>query len=453
MRLKSFNILVIFMVFMVSAVFPGNGAEMDAAVRQLWLDGFLKISKAEQLAEQGRTTAALAAYRDAIDVFVNVHEKYPNWNAMMVAYRISSCRLRIRELETAASPDLSNLTAEDLRGRLQTEISRNAALAAELEETRQGKKTEDGSAERQLAALRQQISELETKLKIEQLKVSRMKTDEQLDKLRQEITDLAIARQDDEKKIKTLTQNLEAADKQIADLKKQLAEADKWSQENTPEKAIVTENEQLKILVANLRKNLAIMQEKANAKMNNHAEIEKLEKMAIDLENKDDAATAARYWHSISNKFPDSQEPALRAAYWYWNIEEFDTSNMLMDRYFYTTSRNADPMILLGRVSLDQNNWQRALALTAWAVAASPKNADAQFSLGAVFLSNAQTALASMYFRKAVELDAKHADALMALAILCATSKPANLKEAKEFYERAVAAGHPRDKAFEAVVK
>ena len=42
---------------------------------------------------------------------------------------------------------------------------------------------------------------------------------------------------------------------------------------------------------------------------------------------------------------------------------------------------------------------------------------------------------------------------LMALAIVCATSKPANLKEAKEFYERAVAAGHPRDEAFEAVVK
>ena len=138
---------------------------------------------------------------------------------------------------------------------------------------------------------------------------------------------------------------------------------------------------------------------------------------------------------------------------WYWNIEEFDTSNMLMDRYFNTTARNVDPMILLGRVSLDQNDWQRALALTSWAVAADPKNAEGQFSLGAVFLSNAQTALAGTYFRKAVELEPKHADALMALAIVCATSKPANLREAKEFYERAVAAGHPRDEAFEAVVK
>ena len=457
MRIKFFNILTIFLFFVFFTVFAANGVEADAAARQLWLDAFLKLSRAEQLANQGKISNAIAAYNDTLKIFMDVHEKYPDWNTSMVAFRISSCRLRLRELETAASPDLFNLSADELRSRLQAEINRNATLAAELEDARQGKKTtettDSNHAERQIVALRRQVSELETKLKIEQIKVSRMKTDEQIDVLRQEIADLAIAKEDNEKKIKTLTQNLEAADKQIGDLRKQLAEADQWSLAGKAESPVAAENELLKVLVADLRKTVAFLQEKAGIQLKNQAEVEKLERMALDLENKDDAATAARYWHTVSNKFPDSQEPALRAAYWYWNIEEFDTSNMLMDRYFNTTARNVDPMILLGRVSLDQNNWQRALALTSWAVAADPKNAEGQFSLGAVFLSNAQTALAGTYFRKAVELEPKHADALMALAIVCATSKPANLKEAKDFYERAVAAGHPRDEAFEAVVK
>ena len=297
MRLKSFNILVIFMVFMFSAAFVGSGSEMDAAVRQLWLDGFLKVARAEQLVENGRSADAIDIYKAAVAVFSNIREKYPDWNASMVAFRISSCRRRIHELEVNTTMDFSNLTPEELRKRLQIEISRNAALLADLRATRQKVKTDESSAaaEREIANLNHLVSELEAKLRIEQLKVSRIKTDEQLDKLHKEITDLAIARQDDEKKIMNLTQNLEAANKQIEDLTKQLAEADKCLQEKTPEKAIVAENEQLKILVIDLRKNLAIMQEKADVKMNSHAEVEKLERMAIDLENKDDAATAARY--------------------------------------------------------------------------------------------------------------------------------------------------------------
>ena len=457
MRIKSFNILVFFLFLAVSAAFTSVGAEADTAARQLWLDAFLRLSKAEQFAGQGRTRPAIAAYNDALRLFMSVHEKYPEWNASMVAFRISACRLQLRELEATASPDLDSLSADELRSRLQAEINRNAVLSAQFEDSRNDKNIDGGDspsvADKQIAALRQQVAEMETKLKIEQLKVSRMKTDEEIDGLRQKIADLVMIKEDNEKKIKALTQNLEAADKRIATLEKQLAEADKWLQSNKAEAPVAAENEQLKLLVSDLRKNLAILQEKADVRIKNRQEVEKLERMAIDLENKDDAATAARYWHAVSNKYPDSQEPALRAAYWYWNIEEFDRSNMLLDRYFQATARNADPMILLGRVSLDQNKWERALALTAWAAAAAPKNADAQFSLGAVFLSNAQNALASTCFRKAVELDAKHADALMGLAIVYATSRPANLKEAKEFYEKAIAAGHPRDEALEAVIK
>ena len=175
--------------------------------------------------------------------------------------------------------------------------------------------------------------------------------------------------------------------------------------------------------------------------------------MAFELENKSDISSAARYWHTISNKYPEAQEPALRGAYWYWAIDDHENSNMLLDRYFTTTGRNADALVLLGRICLDENNWQRALALTSWATVAAPDNVNAQFSLGAVFLSAAQTSLAKACFRKAIAIEPNHGESLMALAIIYATVEPRNLQDAKEFYEKAVAAGQPRDEAFEAVVK
>ncbi|MBO7532401.1 MAG: hypothetical protein J6T46_00315, partial [Victivallales bacterium] len=83
----------------------------------------------------------------------------------------------------------------------------------------------------------------------------------------------------------------------------------------------------------------------------------------------------------------------------------------------------------------------------------APDNVNAQFSLGAVFLSAAQASLAKACFRKAIAIEPNHGESLMALAIIYATVEPRNLQDAKEFYEKAIAAGQPRDEAFEAVVK
>ena len=454
-------------IFTVFTALRADNAEQDLAARQLWLDGFLKMSKAAQLAEQGKISTAIHAYQDAMDHFNEVHEKFPQWNTTMVTFRISSCRLKIQELDDAISPNVENLSMEELKNRLKEEISRNISLAIELDEAHRNKKTEDNNAmllqekDARINELKQRINELEVKLKLEQVKISRMKTDEDFNDFRKELADLVMVKQEDVRKINELTSNLEEAKgqndslkKQIDSLKKQLAEADKWAETKQSANDIISaENEQLKKMVADLKKNLQFFEEKAALNIRTRDEIEKLEKMAFELEDKDDAATAARYWHTISNKYPDAQEPALRAAYWYWLVEDSDNSNTLLDRYFVATSRNVEPMILLGRVSLDQNNWPRALTLASWAATAAPDNADAQFTLGAVFLSNAQAALAKACFRKAVEIDPKHTDSLMALAIIYATVEPRNLTEAKKFYDRAVAAGHPLDPAFEAVVK
>ena len=228
---------------------------------------------------------------------------------------------------------------------------------------------------------------------------------------------------------------------------------DKWTEAAHSTDAVKDENAQLKQIIADQNRKLAFFQENVAVFLQNKKEIEQLERMAFDLENKSDISSAARYWHTISNKYPDAQEPALRGAYWYWAIDDHDNANMLLDRYFTTTGRNADAMVLMGRICLDENNWQRALALTSWATVAAPDNVNAQFSLGAVFLSAAQTSLAKACFRKAIALEPNHGESLMALAIIYATVEPRNLKEAKEFYDKAVAAGQPRDEAFEAVVK
>lgn len=456
---KLLHILLLPLIFAAGLVIADENPEAELAVRQLWLDGFLKMSRAAQLAEQGKTSTAIQGYTDAMKLFTEVHDRFPEWNTVMVTYHISFCRLRLKELETSILPNLRNLTVEELRRRLKTEISRNAALAAELDEARIDlQKPADDSRLREretlISALRQKISELEIKLKLEQLKTSKMKTDEDLAPLQRELAELAIAKEDNEAKINALTKELEEASKQIESLKKQLEEADKWAKEaSSTDAAIKAENEQLKLVIMDLNKKLTVFREDVALYLKNRQDIDRLAQMAFELENKEDAASAARYWHTIANKFPDLQEPSLRAAYWYWSIDDYDKSNLLLENYFTATGRNIEPMILLGRVSLDQNNWQRALALTAWAAAAAPGNADAQFSLGTVFLSTAQTTLAKACFRKAITLNPKHVDSLMALAIIYATVEPRNLTEAKNFYEKAVAAGHPLDAAFEAVVK
>ena len=433
-------------------------AEMEAAVRQLWLDGYLKMSRAAQLADQGKPFPAMQGYNDAMKLFEDVHHRFPKWNSVMVTYHISSCRLRIQQLEKTILPDLRKLSAEELRTRLKTEISRNAALSMELQEIRQDSRYTVNDArlserETLITALRQQISELEVKLKLEQTKLSRMKTDEDFNKLHNELAELALVKQKDDEKITAMTHDLEDANKKIDALEKQLAEADKWTEAAQSTDAVKAENEQLKQLIADQHRKLVFFQENVALFLQNKKEIDKLERMAFELENKSDISSAARYWHTISNKYPEAQEPALRGAYWYWAIDDHEKSNMLLDRYFTTTGRNADAMVLLGRICLDEKDWQRALALTSWAAVAAPDNVNAQFSLGTVFLAGAQTSLAKACFRKAIAIEPNHGESLMALAIIYATIEPRNLQDAKEFYEKAVAAGQPRDEAFEAVVK
>ncbi len=433
-------------------------AEADTAIRQLWLDGFLKMSRAAQLADQGKPFPAMQGYNDAMKLFEDVHRRFPKWNTVMVTYHISSCRLRIQQLEKTILPDLRKLSAEELRTRLKEEISRNAALSMELQEIRQDSRYTFNDArlherETLISALRQQISELEVKLKLEQTKVSRMKTNEDFTKLHNELAELAMVKQNRDEKITAMNRDLEDANKKIDSLEKQLAETDKWTEAAHSTDAVKDENEQLKQIIADQNRKLIFFQENVALYLQTKTEIDKLERMAFELENKSDISSAARYWHTISNKYPDAQEPALRAAYWYWAIDDHDKSNMLLERCFTTTGRNADALVLLGRICLDEKDWQRALALTSWAAVAAPDNVNAQFSLGAVFLSAAQTSLAKACFRKAIALEPNHGESLMALAIIYATVEPRNLQDAKNFYEKAVAAGQPRDEAFEAVVK
>ena len=457
-KLLVFSLLTLFLAIGSLAAAEITEAEADAAVRQLWLDGYLKMSRSAQMAEQGKLFPAMQGYNEAMKLFEDVHQRFPKWNTVMVTYHISSCRLRIQQLEKTILPDLRKLSAEELRTRLKTEISRNAALSMELQEIRQDSRytvndTRLHEREVLISALRQQISELEVKLKLEQTKLSRMKTDEDFTKLHNELAELASVKQKDAEKINAMTHDLEDANKKIDALEKQLAETDKWTEAAQTTDAVKAENEQLKQIIADQNRKLVFFQENVALYLQNKTEIDKLERMAFELENKSDISSAARYWHTISNKYPEAQEPALRGAYWYWAIDDHENSNMLLDRYFTTTGRNADALVLLGRICLDENNWQRALALTSWATVAAPDNVNAQFSLGAVFLSAAQTSLAKACFRKAIAIEPNHGESLMALAIIYATVEPRNLQDAKEFYEKAVAAGQPRDEAFEAVVK
>ncbi len=89
---------------------PLRGAEQDAAAREEWMVGYVKLEEGGRAEEAGDAAQAMALYRDALQTFEAVRRQYPGWNPSLLGYRITYCTQRIRRLEGQVkqqSPDMS----------------------------------------------------------------------------------------------------------------------------------------------------------------------------------------------------------------------------------------------------------------------------------------------------------------------------------------------------------
>ena len=74
-KLLVFSLLTLFLAIGSLVAAEITEAEADAAVRQLWLDGYLKMSRSAQMAEQGKLFPAMQGYNEAMKLFETVHER------------------------------------------------------------------------------------------------------------------------------------------------------------------------------------------------------------------------------------------------------------------------------------------------------------------------------------------------------------------------------------------
>lgn len=454
---KSFSHIIVLLICIVFTSLFGD--EKDSKVSQAWLDGYLKMSQAESLSSAGQPASAAAAYREAIAVLDRIRRDYPHWNPQMIAYRLADCRMKLVELQLRTQGSIETLGVEDLKRQLRVEIEKNERLSEELASLRS--RSAGAGITDQVSLLKSELDRLETQLKIEQLKsASRRKQDAENERAKLEIADLLLEKQEmmeairvQEEQMRELSWKLKVEQEKVKTLLSQLADADVWAKKGKAIDALKAENDQLQVLVGRLQERVGGYESSERERQVARENKERLQAQALEAEKKADAASAARYWHLLYNKDADDMPAALRASFWYWNADDLVQSKELMDRYFSRIQPQTNQLVMLGRVSLDQNLNDRALALTSLAVASDPGSADARFALGTIYLASGDHGLAERCFLKALEFDKGHKDSLMALALVKASGANIDLKEAKEYYRRAIEAGHPRQPALDEILK
>jgi chromosome segregation ATPase len=95
-----------------SAWAAGNGG--DAAARQQWMLGYLKVEQADTALRAEQFALARQLYTEALGVFTEVGHRFPDWNPELVRYRTAHCREQLRTLDEAAASALERMGRTDL---------------------------------------------------------------------------------------------------------------------------------------------------------------------------------------------------------------------------------------------------------------------------------------------------------------------------------------------------
>jgi tetratricopeptide (TPR) repeat protein len=106
-------------------------------------------------------------------------------------------------------------------------------------------------------------------------------------------------------------------------------------------------------------------------------------------------------------------------------------------------------LYLKGRLLYKRGKMDESLETLSKAVAANPESAETQNQLGLVLAEKGLRAQAEAAFRKAIQLQPGYANAHNNLAFVYATQKPPSLALARWHYQKALAAGHPKNPELE----
>lgn len=110
---------------------------------------------------------------------------------------------------------------------------------------------------------------------------------------------------------------------------------------------------------------------------------------------------------------------------------------------------DASTLSVLGQLRYKQGKYDEAFEVFSRAAQMDPKSADIQNFLGVTLSQKGMRLAAQTAFRKAIQLSPDYADAHQNLAVSYLSQKPPLVELARYHYDKAVAAGWPRNEAFE----
>lgn len=475
--LRSLSVLLVLLVVLGAAALPA--AENENA-RQQWLDAYLYIERADRFASAGENAKALADYQAARLRLEKLAADFPQWNAPMIAYRLEYCRTRLDKLQTQPGDDDVGLNRDELLKLLKEEQARNLRLSAEIDRLRQtplpaesvqpSQAPEPATPDHRLALTAAQLDAdrlardnarlqenlakaLERAQTAEASEIAWRKAAAGAEKIRLNLADVLLQRDALAEAVQQAELDRLDRDSKINVLTQQLADAERRAQIPLNHRANAPgfNPDEWRRQVNALEQKIAPFLAREEENRRQEQTLSQLKAKAWAVENNGDVASAARYWALLAEKLPTDPMPALRAAVWYGRLADNDNARGWADQFFQRSFPDSNQLLLLASTMLEQGQWERSLALAAWAVAQAPDSADAWHTLGAVFVSAALLTPGEAQFRHALDLNPKHAPSLSALAVLLAVSKPPRLQEAKTFYERAIAAGSPPEPALETI--
>ncbi len=110
-----------------------------------------------------------------------------------------------------------------------------------------------------------------------------------------------------------------------------------------------------------------------------------------------------------------------------------------------TSPDDAHATMLLGLLKFRQEKWDEAIDAFGRAAKLAPNNAEIQDNLGVALSQKGLRGPAEQAFRKAMVLNPNHAGVQSHLALFYALETPPNIPLARFHYQRAIAAGEPRN--------
>lgn len=103
----------LFLLTVILHLTAADNEKSSLNARAEWMGGFAKLEAADQ-AFKANAPAALGMYKEALDVFESVRQKYPQWNPSLLNYRINYCQQKIEEIGRVLESQVNKLSSAEL---------------------------------------------------------------------------------------------------------------------------------------------------------------------------------------------------------------------------------------------------------------------------------------------------------------------------------------------------